>query len=108
MEKGWQPHRIEPTASDIDPDRHWRTLARLPLAVDELLEQSGGKVVDTVPPHVLQRVEHGRLAGAGHAGHQEQARQRLGAGGHRQSFKPRRSSASATFDGAEAVMASTL
>ena len=45
-------------------------------AVDESLEQVGGKVVDDVPAHVLERVEDGRFARAGHAGDEQQARQR--------------------------------
>ena len=48
---------------------------RLALAVDEVLEQRGRQIVDAVPAHVLERIEHGRLARAGHAGDEQQARQ---------------------------------
>ena len=51
------------------------TVRHSPLAVDEVLEQIDGQIVDDVPAHVLERVEDGRLARAGHAGDEQQARQ---------------------------------
>ncbi len=47
----------------------------LALAMHKLLKQVRRQIVDDVPTHVLERVEHRRLARAGHAGDEQQARQ---------------------------------
>ena len=75
---------------------------------DEAGEQIDGQVVDNLPAHILERVEDGRLARAGHAGDEQQARQAIWSLLPPAHFNPNRSSASETLDGAEAVRASTL
>ena len=52
-----------------------------PAAVDEVVEQIDRQIVDRVPAHVLELVEHGRFARPGHAGDEQQARQ-APRGGH--------------------------
>ena len=92
-----------------------RLRASMPTAIGTLPASAGRRgrsrsskatrqIVDAVPAHVLERVEHGRLARAGHAGDQQQARQ--GGLSRPSGCSPRRSSASATLDGADAVIAS--
>ena len=59
------------------------------------------------PSHILQRVEHRRLACAGHAVDEEQARQRRWPRRHRSELEPQPVERHSDLDGAEAVMAST-
>ncbi len=96
---------IETAAARIHGHRSGRGSAQI-LAVDERLKKVSGKIVDDVPAHVLERVEDMRLSRAGHAGDEQESRQpaRLPLG--HQNLRPMRSSASATLEGADAVMAS--
>src|SRR5207245_11168862 len=72
------------------------------------VEQVSRAAADKVPTHGLERIEGSRVAPARHAGNEQQARQPvLPRIGH-QNFRPIRSSAIATFDGAEGAAASML
>src|SRR6185503_6762293 len=77
-------------------------------AMNEVVKQVDGKVVDNVPAHVLERIEDGRLARPGHAGDEQQARQPARPPLPHQNLRPSRSRAIATFEGAEAVIASIV
>src|SRR5690349_14900257 len=104
---GGETVRIEAPASNVHRDRR-RSDAALATAVNEAVEQVCGKVVDDIPAHVLERVQDRRLARTGHAGDEQQARRASRPRLRHQNLRPIRSSASATFEGAEAVMASIV
>ena len=61
--------RVEAAASDV----HSYRCVGCPLAaaMDELLQQIGRQIIDDVPAHVFECIEHGRLAGTGHAGDEQ-------------------------------------
>ena len=58
----------EPPASNVHANRDRDVAPRATLVVNKFLQQIGGQVVDAIPAHVFQRIEHGGFAGSGHAG----------------------------------------
>ncbi len=109
VDESMQIVRFEAAASNVHPDSG-RYGSALALHLDESLEQVGWKIVDDVPAHVLQGIEDSRFARSGHTRDEQQTRPSslTRPSGVHLNLRPILSRASATFDGAEAVIASTL